>query len=457
MASGLCIGCGGCVAGAERFGADMRWDRYGQLKPAGPKVWLRNRSPAFSKICPSSPLGNNEDELSAALFPAAAHRDGLIGAYEAAYVGHVARGDFRRSGSSGGMVSWVAAELLRRGMVDGVAHVAAAADPQEEHRFFRYQISRSEEHVRQGAKSRYYPVELSGVINAIRSTPGRYAVVGIPCFVKAINLLRTEDPVLRERIAFTLGLYCGHMKSARMVESFAWQMGVPTDAVAGVDFRLKDPDRPANWYTAALSLRDGSAKRKDWWHLVDGDWGAGFFQNPACNFCDDVVAETADISFGDAWVEPYSSDGRGTNVVIVRSPALHALLRAGMDDGSLDLQPVDNGFVEQTQAAGFRQRREGLAFRLNWPRQGVRPVKRVAFGARGLPFRRKLIYFMRSQITAWSHRVFWIARSLDRPGIYIGWARGALAIYHGLAYSRGMFGRLIDRLAAFGHKAGGEK
>ena len=30
--------------------------------------------------------------------------------------------------------------------------------------------------------------------------------------------------MLRERIVFTLGLFCGHMKSARFVESLAWQM-----------------------------------------------------------------------------------------------------------------------------------------------------------------------------------------------------------------------------------------
>src|SRR3546814_17923778 len=102
---------------------------------------------------------------------------------------------------------------------------------------------------------------------------------------------------------------------------------------------------------------------QDWWHLVDGDWGAGFFQNRACDFCDDVVAETADIAFGDAWVEPYSSDGRGTNVVVVRSSALHAMLREGIDAGRLALQPVAAGFVRETQAAGFRQRREWLAHR----------------------------------------------------------------------------------------------
>src|SRR3546814_928116 len=137
-----------------------------------------------------------------------------------------------------------------------------------------------------------------------------------------------------------------------------------------VEFRLKNPGRPANWYTAQLSLKDGNSLSKDWWHLVDGDWGAGFFQNSACNFCDDVVAETADISFGDAWLEPYSSDGRGTNVIIVRSPVVHRLVRRGIEDGRIDLQTVDSHFVEQTQAAGFRQRREGLAYRLSWLRPG---------------------------------------------------------------------------------------
>src|SRR5690606_38702641 len=66
-----------------------------------------------------------------------------------------------------------------------------------------------------------------------------------------------------------------------------------------------------NWYRAQLELAGGGNVAGDWWHFADGDWGAGFLQNPACDFCDDVVAETADIAFGDAWVEPYASDGPG--------------------------------------------------------------------------------------------------------------------------------------------------
>jgi coenzyme F420-reducing hydrogenase beta subunit len=236
------------------------------------------------------------------------------------------------------------------------------------------------------------------------------------------------------------------MKSARMVESFAWQMGTDAGEANQVEFRLKNPERPANWYTAQLSLKDGNSLSKDWWHLVDGDWGAGFFQNSACNFCDDVVAETADISFGDAWLEPYSSDGRGTNVIIVRSPIVHGLLRTGIEDGRIDLQTVDSHFVEQTQAAGFRQRREGLAYRLSWLRPGVRPRKRVAPASHGLPRRRKLIYRVRNHIALWSHRIFYLARRTRRPGIYIRWARGMLTIYQGLTYSRGAMGKVFDRI-----------
>lgn len=444
--AGLCIGCGACAAGQP--GAAMRLDAYGQFKPEGPKPWRRSRSEAFSALCPFSPAAANEDEIAATQFPAAPHHDPRLGRFQANYVGHAAEGDFRPQGSSGGMVSWTAAELLRRGLVDAVVHVAPTEGADGDPAFFRYRISRSEPELRAGAKSRYHPVELSGALREIAARPGRYALVGAPCFIKAAHLARAQDPILAQRIAFTLGLFCGHMKSLSLVESFAWQMGLTRDEVAAVEYRLKDPTRPASWYTAFLRLKDGQERRKDWWHLADGDWGAGFFQNAACNFCDDVVAETADIAFGDAWVEPYASDGRGTNVVVVRSPVIGQLIEDARTDGRLALEPVDAEFIVQTQAAGFRQRREGLAWRLSWPRLGVRPRKRVRPEAAGLPTRRRAVYLMRHEISAWSHRVRLAAHALAWPQLYIGWAAAMLWLYRALTYSHGRLGRLFDRLEA---------
>ncbi len=445
-ASGLCIGCGSCVAQADHPGALITLDEFGQLRPTGPPDWFRRRSEGLARTCPFSPAARNEDELAAELFPAVAPHP-VTGRTLAAFVGSVAEPGFRERGSSGGMVSWMLAELLRRGLVDAVAHVSAVEDPRSDGRFFRYRLSRTEAEIHAGAKSRYYPVELSQVLQTIRETPGRYAVVGVPCFIKAVQLLRREDPVLRERVAYTLGLFCGHMKSARFAQSFAWQMGVPVDEVRRVEYRLKDPTRPASTYTAELELRDGALAKRDWWNLADGDWGAGFFQYSACDWCDDVIAETADISFGDAWVEPYSSDGRGTNVVVVRSREVEGLVADAIADGRLALEPVDEDFIVRTQAAGFRQRREGLSYRLSWwPRWGLRPRKRVAPDRRGVPPRRRLIYRMRHHISTWSRRISWLADRTGKPELYVGWARAAVAVYHALAYSRGRLGEWVDRL-----------
>jgi coenzyme F420-reducing hydrogenase beta subunit len=453
--AGLCIGCGACAAHARQAGADMGFDLYGQLKPAGPADWRKRRSEATARTCPFSPSAADEDELSTERYADAAFIDSHIGRYEAAYVGHVAEQDFRAQGSSGGLVTWTAVELLRRGLVDGVAHVGAV-DPTAGGPLFRYRISRTEQEIRQGAKSRYYPVELSGVIDEIRSRPGRYAVIGAPCFIKAVHLSRREDPVLHERIVFTLGLFCGHMKSARMVESFAWQMGRRSEDVAAIDFRHKSADRPANWYTARIVLRDGGEQRKDWWSMVDGDWGAGFFQNSACNFCDDVAAETADVAFGDAWVEPYSSDARGTNVVVIRSKAIAALVRQAKAEGRLALEPVDAGFVYATQAAGFRHRREGLSLRLaERGDRGLKVHKRTPALRRPATPRRRTVYRLRALISAWSHRLFLVARLIGRPGLYTRCARGALTVYQAVAWSQGRLGEWLDRLETrFGRRHG---
>jgi len=425
----------------------MGWDRFGQLKPAAPQEWLHRRTAHHAAICPFSPSAANEDTIAADRFPAAPATDERLGRIEECHVGHVAEGSFRTGGSSGGLVSWVAAELLRRGLVDGVAHVAPV-DPASEGQLFRYRLSRSVAEVGQGAKSRYYPIELSAVLEEIRRTPGRYAVVGIPCFIKAVHLARRSDPVLADRITHTLGLFCGHMKSAALVDSFARQMGAEPARVEAVDYRVKNANRPANWYRSRLELTGGDAVEQDWWHLVEGDWGSGFFQNSACNFCDDVVAETADISFGDAWVEPYSSDGRGTNVAVIRSPELAAMVREGVADGRLVLEQVDADFVADTQAAGFRQRREGLAWRLarRSPAEGIMPVKRVAPSAAGLPPRRQAIYATRQAISAASHRLFALSRRAGSRPLYEVPARWLVTLYSALTYSRGRLGQWCDRL-----------
>lgn len=446
MRAGLCVGCGSCVARADTHAVSMHMDRYGERKPVGAAHWLRRANPAFARTCPSGDRAANEDALAQRRFGTAPWQHPAVGRWREAYVGHATDSEVRASASSGGLGTWVALALLRTGEVDGVLHVAARALDAGDGPLFDYRISRSPEAVKAGARSRYYPVHMADALREVARTPGRYAVVGLPCFIKAVQLLREEDPLFRDRIRHTVGLFCGHMKSARLIESFAWQMGIAPSDLAAADFRLKAAGRPASHYVAGVQSRDGRRVERAWEHLAEGDWGAGFFQHPACDYCDDVMAETADVSLGDAWQPPYQHEALGTNVVVLRSAAMAHLFERARRSGELVLDPVDAEFLARTQAAGLRQRREGLAFRLSRTPAALRPVKRVPPDVLATAAPRRRLYRLRAAVTRWSRRLYAWAHPLGLQPLYVAWARAAMHAYHGAAYGRGRLGAWLRRI-----------
>lgn len=421
--AGACIGCGACAV-ASGGAYEIQFTKLGMYQavrdPARPFSIQDDRMLAGT-VCPFSNVAENESELASRLFVDARHEHSAVGRWSNAYVGAVAEGSFRNHGSSGGMVSWLLAELLRRDVIDGVVHVSANARSADDPALFKYHVSRTAEEIYAGAKSRYYPIEFSAVLEQVRAQPGRYAFVGIPCFVKALRLLQRTDPILRDRIKVTLGLFCGHLKSAALVASFAHQCALDAGQITGVNYRVKQPNRRADVYTVGLTTEKKETQR-DWAEMIDGDWGMGFFQYSACNYCDDVMAETADVSFGDAWVKPYSTDGRGTNVVVVRAPWIDDLFRAASMEKRIEIEPVDGDFLARTQAAGLRQRREGLALRLHLRRGQLTPRKRVRADPSAGGWKRRRIYLLRMAISRWSHPIYLVARRLHAYWIYRCWA-----------------------------------
>jgi coenzyme F420-reducing hydrogenase beta subunit len=288
---------------------------------------------------------------------------------------------------------------------------------------FQFVISSTPDEVRARSKSRYYPVEMSGVIGEMLRQPGRYAVVGLPCYIKALRLACRESSVLKERLAFTVGVVCGHLKSTAFAEMFAWQCGIAPDELRAIDFRTKLPDRPALNYAVTVSgERDGRATTvtKPTSELFGSNWGHGFFKYKACDFCDDVVGETADISVGDAWLPEYVSDSAGTNVVVVRSQTLNSLLADAAAAGRLHLDPIPVEKVVESQAGGFRHRRDGLAYRLFLEDKAGRwrPTKRVTPSSTHLTPKLREIYALRYELGQASHAAFAAAKAKQDFSIF---------------------------------------
>ena len=294
------------------------------------------------------------------------------------------------------MVNWLASKMLEDGLVDAVVHVKDGPDPEH---MYTYQVSHSVNELKAGAKSKYYPIEMSEVLAYVREHEGRYLFIGIPCFVKAVRLLCRQDAVLNERIKYCIGLVCGHLKSDFFAKSEAWESGVPLNDIARVDFRHKTPGSPASDYAVEVQRIDGGEpviKRTA--ELSTTNWGLGYFKYNACDYCDDVLAETADVTFGDAWIPKYVNDGEGCNVIVIRSQAIQDLFDKYC--GELVLHDSDASEVYQSQAGGFRHRRQGLAERLYIHKQRGEwtPTKRVKPSLDGISERRQQVYAMRTTL-----------------------------------------------------------
>ena len=370
---GYCVGCGACAVGNSQVEMQMT-DRgqYIPIKEVGLDIANSNA------VCPFASK-KNEDDLAKIYFSSEIQNNYKpnVGYYDRTYAGYVSESSFREHGSSGGMVSWIGCQLIQKGEVDGIIHVTSSSN---DGILFDYSISNTIEEVQSGSKSRYYPVKIDEVINQIKAaTNKKYAIVGLPCVIKAVRLIMLNDKSVREKIKYCIGIVCGHLKSSHFSEILTWQQGIEIENVRTVDFRRKLKFRGASSYGFSSTTKTGNYKVTPMASLVGADWGQGLLKLQACEFCDDVFAETADIVIGDAWLQKYKKDSKGTNVIVSRNRTISNIIEEGRNENSLNLDVLDIESVFQSQSSGVKHRTEGLDYRLRVKRQlGLKaPMKRV--------------------------------------------------------------------------------
>ena len=124
---------------------------------------------------------------------------------------------------------------------------------------------------------------------------------------------------------------------------------------------------------------------------------------------------------GDAWLPEFTADSRGTNVVVVRDRALLSLLERAQEESRIHLEALPIERVFESQAGGFRHRRDGLAYRL-WQadKAGLwRPPKRVAPAWKHLNRKMRRIFRMRFELSEVSHRAFASAKEHRDFGVFL--------------------------------------
>lgn len=354
----LCVGCGACLYSSSQDNLGMKWNKEGFLNP-NPDI-PELLSEENLKVCPFNPFPDKEvrteNEIADIFLNDAPNRHEKVGHYYNTYVGYSNK--YRLTSSSGGIATYLIDELLNKKIVDAVITVKEG-----ENSFYEYSVVRSTDELLSTSKTRYFPVTLATVLEQLKNSNERFAVVGIACFIKSIRLLQFYHPDLKERIKFTVGIICGGIKSRFFAEYLAGKAGVENNHFSQPQFRIKDLQSSASDYSFGCKDEMGEL------HTIKmrkvGDmWGSGMFKNNACDYCDDVTTELADISLGDAWLNPYNQDGKGTNVMVTRSQLAEELINDGITNKELSVEQLDFNQFLSSQQGSFNHRHKGLGYRI---------------------------------------------------------------------------------------------
>ncbi|MFV0149468.1 Coenzyme F420 hydrogenase/dehydrogenase, beta subunit C-terminal domain [Empedobacter falsenii] len=349
----LCVGCGLCTT--ESKTSKMIWDEEGFLVPLLDHSFNENAI----KLCPFNPSPEDEvkdeDVLADQILPNAKQIDFKIGRFENTYAGYA--NQYRETSSSGGIATYIFQQLLEKKIVDHLFIV------KEINGTYQYQWFNSLDRIKQISKTRYIPVTLEKLFKEIDEKDGKVAVSGVACFVKAIRLKQHYTPQYKEKIPFVVGIICGGLKSRLYTDFLAQSAGIKYE-FNNQQYRIKDAKSTALDYSFGAFNKENVFKTVKMSPLGDM-WGTGIFKSNACDFCDDVATELADISLGDAWLDKYRNDGLGNSIIITRSTLADDLIREGIEKNALTVENIDKSKVIKSQDASFRHRQDSIDFRNN--------------------------------------------------------------------------------------------
>jgi coenzyme F420 hydrogenase subunit beta len=401
----LCTGCGMCTYKCQSNALTMDWNENGFLVPV--QAGNCNLDSACLSVCPFNPypeeITKTENEIADIFLTDSTKIDPKIGKYVGIYAGYSDK--FRLASSSGGVGTFVMTELLERGVVDHVFSVKEGDVDSDD--YYKYSISSNKIELLNCSQTKYFPVSLSNVFSEIDKIEGRVAIVGVACFVKAIRLAQVSDATLKEKIPFLVGIICGGIKSRFFTEYLADSAGIKVDNISNPNYRVKDLNSTAGDYsfecTSKAGSKTGSIKMKS----VGDMWGTGIFKANACDYCDDVTTELADISLGDAWLSPYMLDGKGTNVIVTRSKIADMIIKEGFESENLVLESLSLDSFIYSQQGSFNHRQLGLPFRIKKAIKNNRlvPPKRVDTSS-SMSIDLKIVQYYRMKVRAKSFMVW---------------------------------------------------
>ena len=252
------------------------------------------------KVCPGVEFDSKK--TSEDLYGYMPKLEDIHGHFEEAHLAYSTDKNIRASSTSGGLVSALLVSLLEQDKIDGAVVIA----PDEETPWKgKPIIARTKEEILSAGKSKYAICPTNRVFSEIISTPGRYALVGLPCQIHGYHKAAELDVRLKKRIVLTIGLFCHAAVEHRPMEIIWAKTSRDNPDVKKFISRVgkhpgtphvesKDGKQTPVYFPKAKNYRPNSMEILNIMYRL--------YTPARCLTCYDSTAEFADIAIGDPWM-----------------------------------------------------------------------------------------------------------------------------------------------------------
>ena len=330
IASGMCIGCGAC----EMADSSVRVE----LNPT--KLIYEPQTPgsqAAADVCPA--VAVDYEGLQNYLFPS--EKIGPYGVVRSVHLSQSTNSDRNMRASSGGLIKEVLRNLLSSQDIDGVIaldHVGGID--------FAARLVRTPEDVDTLPGSIYHNLKQTPALELLRDTPGRFALVAIPCQLEGMYAwIRSQAPELRDKIVLTVGLLCGWQYSHHSINAMGEYLGYDPATISDISYRGGGPVGKLTVTTTDGEVFTAS-RRVDFGYQVAFD---RHFNTNRCHVCINHSNFLADIVVGDAWLPSTVFTKTGVSLVVCRTPFAEEVLGRLVSSGACVSMQVGEDEIRESQ------------------------------------------------------------------------------------------------------------
>ncbi len=314
--------------------------------------------------------------------------------------------EIRYKGSSGGVTTALALFCIENKGMAGVLHIGVKPEnPLQNVPVF----SRNRNDLLACTGSRYSPAAPCAKLNWIEESDSPCLFIGKPCDVAALSKARVIDPLLKNKVALSISIFCAGTPTSKGTEELLTVLGIKQDEVEEMRYR------GCGWPGAtAVKIKGGKGRIHQM--TYEESWGSilSNYIQFRCQLCPDSTGEFADISCGDPWYREFEPDEPGRSLVLARTEQGRRILYNAMEDGYLELERAQPGVLAASQQSLLNKRQNLFGRLLTMRIMGI-PIPRFDGFSLFLNWRNLSLYERTRSIMGTFRRIFrrnW-ANSLD--------------------------------------------